>query len=168
MDQLKLTEGQDENKVTGFILCLIAMLLLIEPLYGFIFIFFTGRAFASMPLLGTIYTGFGIGYLLFIFFTVFSFYKMSRYAIKIAKFFLIARFIFLTLSILINFNYTLHDPNSFGPRLNQFYTMPEMIIKTLVFPQTYVFLFSFWYVFLIKSKTIKENFGDHVDEKNLN
>lgn len=159
MDESRII-NEYEKGVTGPIIFFIATLLLFEPIYGIFIVFQTARAFSEVPFIGNIYLFCGIGYLLSIPFTCFCFYKMPRYAVKVAKIFLVFRLLFLTLSIIINFNYTLHDKNAFGPRTFQFYTMQEMVIQVLLIRVAYVLVFSIgWYIFLIKSKTVKENYS---------
>lgn len=159
-DYQKLYDDEDEKGVTGFVIFFIATLMLFEPIGGIIVMFQTVKAFSSMPLIGNIYKFCGIGYLLFIFFTCICFYKLPKQAVKVAKSFLITRFIFLMLSIIINFNYTLHDQNAIGVRFNQFASVQDLVIRNLLIPVAYVSIFSIcWYIFMIKSKTIRQKFG---------
>lgn len=159
-DYLKRYEDEDEKGVSGLIIFFIVTLILFEPLYGLISMFQTRPAFDAMPLAGNIYISVLVSHFLFIIFTVFSFYKLPRYAVKVAKSFLIFRFVFLTLSIMINFNHTFHDHNAIGVRTYQFYSMTDMVVKIILIPEAYVFIFSIaWFIFMVKSKAIKKNFG---------
>ncbi len=159
-DYLKSYDDEDEKGVSGLILFFIATLILFESVYGIISMFQTRRAFDLMPFTGNVYNLLFLGHFLFIVFTVFSFYQLPQCAVKVAKSYLVFRFIFLTLLIIINFNYTLHDPNAIGVRTHQFYSVTDMIIKIVLIPTAYVLIYSiFWYLYLIKSKAVRKKFG---------
>ena len=166
MDNLRrLYESTDDRGVTGFLFVFVVMLILIEPLYAFIFMYQTGRAFAASPWAAHLYQLGVIGFLFFNFFTVFCLYKLPRHAVKVAKWFLTVRFLFLTFSIISNFLFTLHDPNAIGVRPYQFSSIPDLVIKIVVIPAVYVSVFSIgWYLFLLKSKTVRSNYGAQPEE----
>lgn len=163
MDDYLKTYDDEDKGVKGFIVFFIFMLILFEPIYGIISMFQMRRVFESMSIVGNIYNFLFIGFFVFIIFTCFCFYKIPKYAVKVAKSYLVFRFVFFTLSIIINFNYTLHDLNAIGVRFHQFYSVQDMVIKIILIPLAYVSIFSVsWYVFLIKSKAIKENYGSFI------
>ncbi len=159
-DYRKIYEEKDEKGVTGFIIFFIATLMLFEPLWTIIVMFQTGRAFEKIPVAGIAYNICGISYLLFLFFTCFCFYKLPKLAMRVAKSFLITRVIFLATSMIIYFNFLLHDERFLGVRSYQFVSIPDMVIKVLLLPGAYIIIYSvFWYIFMNKSKAIKENYG---------
>lgn len=156
--------GEDEQSVPGLITAFMVMFVLFDPLYSIIFMVQSGRAFAAMPAIDTVFKLCELAFLSFIVYTCYCFYKKPKSAVKVAKSFLVTRFVFFASSILINFFYSLQNNNSIGVRPYQFVTVTDMTAKLLLIPFLYVSLFSIcWYVVLNRSKTIRDkyNFGPH-------
>ncbi len=157
MDEFrKPYEYEEEKPVSGFILCFCAMLIICELLIGLTDLYQGAGLLRSQPFWHNIYLVFGNFYLLFIAVTCFAFYRLRRHAIKIAKIFLLYRFVFLTIATLVIYHYRLHDKNAIGFRINQFPDLQTLTLNSLIIPFAYTIVFSvLWYSYFLRSKRVK-------------
>lgn len=151
---------------TGFIwpiriFCI--LLFSVEMFFGVICLFQLNEFLRSIPVAHTAALVLTLLYMVCILVTIiFLFKKVKKYALKIAKSYLVARLIYLIPAIIVIFSFTLNDKNAIGDGYGKFQSVQDMILRLLVTPLIYILTFSIgWYTYFKKSKRIKEEYENN-------
>lgn len=157
MDEFrKPYEYEDEKGVSGLLLVFFVMLIAFETFLGIIAAFSGYDTVKSIPGLGKLYIGLGIFFVVYPLFTAFALRKMKKYAVRIAKIYLIARLVyhipFVVVNTIIMINRISYNKDyiEYGKEYNS-------LIIGLAISLFYLVAFSvLWYLYFSRSKKVRE------------
>lgn len=149
-------EYEEEKGTSGMLLILFFMLISLEPLIGILSI----SAFNDVAK-GTLVTLIPYVTAVFILFSLFSgicLKRVSKYAIQVIKVFLAFRLLYLVPVFYFDMQ-TKIDAIPYEKTNVQYATEYNGVMTFFSLSILYVLVFSvFWYIYLIKSKNVKQNF----------
>lgn len=155
----KQYEYEEEQSLGGLLMVFFVMLVTAELFLGIITLIEGSAALKGSGFFSSVFLASGTVYMLFSLLTAVVLYKKKRFAIKLAKFFLLFRVIYLSISNILIFLDLYHDPSTVGSGGSQYQSVSELVISCLVFPMLYAWGFSvLWNLYLNKSKRVRETF----------
>jgi len=150
---------------TGFIwpvrlFCI--LLIFVEMFLGIMFLFQLNKYLGSNPIFNNTAIVLTVLYMVYILVTIIFLLKnVKKYALKIAKSYLIGRLVYLVPSIIVIFSFTVNDPSAVGSGNGKFQSVTDIILRLLMVPLIYILAFSIsWYIYFTKSKRIKKEYEE--------
>lgn len=155
----KSYEYEEEQSASGFLLVFCLMLVSTELFLGGITLIKGAEALNSNRFFSAIFLISGIVCMAFALLSGIFLYKRKRFAIILAKIFLVFRVVFHTGANIIIFLHLYNNPYSIGLGDSQYKTVKDLVVTCLIFPVFYTWAFSiFWGIYLKKSKRVQEIF----------
>lgn len=156
-------EYDDEKGVSGVLLIYFVMLIAEETLLGLISLSFGYNMLAENRVLGMIAMGISVLYVLFAVYSAIVLKQLKKYAVKVSKVFLVFRFIYMMPYLIVNTISRIREiPYEKG--FEMYDAMHRSIIVSLIISIAFVIAFSVgWYLYLNKSKKVRELFPDASD-----
>ena len=150
-------EYEEETGVIWPVRIFCILLLSVEMFTSIIYLVQLYKYVGGIPVIGTVAITLSFLYKAFVLVTLISLFSIKRYALKLVKAFLITRLIYLVITTVVIFVYTINDKNAIGYEYGQFQSVRDIIVMVLVTPLVYAIGFSIsWYIYFCKSKRVKE------------
>lgn len=162
MEEARKPFEYDEEK-RGAILYFVAMVITVDVLGAIICIMQTDDIIKQTIVLNIGMKATGILFILFIPFVAVTCYKLKQNLVRISKIYLIARTIYMSVSVLIMYFHNMSDKTLIGEG-KKYETFGEFTSTELLFPLGCVVLTSAaWFLYFIKSRRCKEIIAGQVD-----
>ncbi len=162
MDEFRKPYEYEEDKgISGLLLVYFFMLLAEESLLGVIVFFFGYSRLPENKWFNMILICMAVFYTLFSVFSAIVLKLEKKCAVKVSKIFLIYRFAFMVPYLIFNTNIRIAEiPYSVGYELYE--RAYHSIINSFIISVSYIVIFSVgWYIYLIRSRKVKEIFADN-------
>lgn len=157
MDEFRKPYEYEEEKIGGFLLIFVAMLVTADLFFSLALSVQGYNAIKHIPVAGIVFLVLSVLFILFILFTAVSCYKLKKNAVKISKTYLITRTIFTVIGLILIFFADYNNKNLIGVGSSQYKSQSELTLIVLILPMLYTLTFSIgWYLYFLKSKKCKE------------
>jgi hypothetical protein len=159
-DFRKPFDYEEERGVAGFILFFACMAVIVDGFIGFS-VWAEGYHYLRlMPALSAIYSMASLIFMVSIAAICLTLYKIPRYALKTVWTFLVYRVIFLSIAFSMIYYFRRSNPDIIGPGINQFDSMGQLTLNSIIIPLPYTVFFSvIWYLYFRRSKRAQEAYG---------